>query len=145
MGTTAGFLIAAPTAWTMRTAGTSAYLDPPTGRVEVTISLSPFSHQGPVREARYQQATARQAGQYPGYRLSAIRPTDFMAVPAAIWRFSWKPAGQAGRTAVLSELVTLQTSAGAQPYEMTLSVPATRFQALRHTFERMLSTFQPQP
>jgi tRNA A-37 threonylcarbamoyl transferase component Bud32 len=145
MGTTAGFLIAAPTAWTMRTAGTSAYLDPPAGRTEVTISLAPFSYPRPVREARYEQATTRQAGQYPGYRLGAIRPTDFMGVTAAIWRFSWKPAGQTGRTAVWSELVTLQTSAGAQPYEMTLSVPAARFQAGRHTFERMLSTFQPQP
>jgi hypothetical protein len=145
MGSTAGFLIAAPTAWTMRTAGKSVYLDPPAGRAEVEISLSPFSFARPVREARSQQATALRTGQYPGYRLGAIRPTDFMGVTAAIWRFGWKPAGQAGRTAVLSELVTLQTSAGQQPYEMSLSVPAARFQAARRTFERMLSTFQPQP
>jgi|SRR5450755_2101334 tRNA A-37 threonylcarbamoyl transferase component Bud32 len=142
LGTTVGFVIAAPDAWQLRTQGQAAFLAPPASRAVVEISLSPFSNSRPVAEARYQQATALAAHEYPGYRLAAIRPTEFMGAAAASRRFSWKPA-DAARTTVLAILVTLPTSAGSQPYALSVSAPSAYFAAAKLVFETALSTFQP--
>jgi hypothetical protein len=144
LGTTAGFVIAAPDAWQLRTQSQNVFLDPPAGRAQIEISLSPFRYERPVREARDQQAAALAAEEYPGYRKVAIEPADFRGTAAASWRFSWKPAGQA-RTAVLAILVTLPTSAGSQPYALSVSAPSASFAAAKSVFERTLSTFQPLP
>jgi hypothetical protein len=144
LGTTAGFVIAAPDAWRLRTEGQAAYLDPPTGSADFEISLSPFTYDRPVREARYQQATAVAAGEYPGYSPVAIQPADFRGAAAAAWRFSWTQAS-AGRTAVLTILVTLPTSAGSQPYALSVSAPPEYFAAARAAFGKSLSTFRPLP
>jgi hypothetical protein len=144
LGATAGFVIAAPDAWQLRTVGQNAYLDPPAGRAEFEISLSPFTYRRPVAEARYQQATAIAAQEYPGYRRIAIQPTEVMGAAAASWRFSWKPAGVA-RATVLTILVTLPTSAGSQPYALSVSAPSADSAAARSVFEKSLATFQPLP
>jgi tRNA A-37 threonylcarbamoyl transferase component Bud32 len=144
LGATAGFVIAAPDAWQLRTVGQNAYLDPAAGRAEIEISLSPFTLSRPVAEARYQQATAIAALEYPGYDRIAIEPAEMMGAAAASWRFSWKPAS-AGRTTVLTILVTLPTSAGNQPYALSVSAPSAHFAAARSVFAKALSTFQPLP
>jgi hypothetical protein len=144
LGTTAGFVMAAPDAWQLRTHGQNVFLDPPAGRAEIEISLSPFSYERPVREARDQQATALAADTYPGYRKLAIEPADFRGTAAASWRFSWRPAGPA-RTTVLAILVTLPTSAGRQPYVLSVSAPSASFAAAKSVFEKALSTFRPLP
>jgi hypothetical protein len=141
---TAGFVIAAPDAWPLSTQGQAAYLRPRSGRAVITIRLTPFAYRRPVREAHYQQARALAAGTYPGYRLQAIAPTEFMGSPAASWRFTWKPAG-GPRTSVQAILVTLSTSAGNQAYKLILSVPSARLTAIRPIFEKALATFRPLP
>jgi tRNA A-37 threonylcarbamoyl transferase component Bud32 len=144
LGTTAGLVIAAPAAWQLRTQGQNVFLDPPGGRAQIEISLNPFSYERPVREARDQQAAALAADKYPGYRKIAIEPADFLGTAAASWRFSWKPASTA-RTTVLAILVTLPTSAGDQPYALSVSAPSASFAAARPVFEKALSTFRPLP
>lgn len=144
LGTTAGFVTAAPDAWQLRTRGQNAFLDPPTGRAQIEISLSPFTYERPVREARDQQATAVAADEYPGYRKIAIEAADFRGAAAASWRFSWKPAGTA-RISVLAILVTLPTSAGSQPYALSVSAPSAGFAAAKSVFAKTLSTFRPLP
>ncbi len=44
---------------------------------------------------------------------------------------------------MLSELVTLATAAGVQPYQMTLTVGQPYMAVTRPVYEKMLSTFQP--
>jgi serine/threonine protein kinase len=144
LGTTAGFVIAAPDAWQLRTRGQNVFLDPPAGRAQIEISLSPFRYERPVREARDQQAAALAADEYPGYRKVAIEAADFRGTAAASWRFNWKPPGQA-RTAVLAILVDLPTSAGSQPYALSVSAPSASFAAAKSVFARTLSTFQALP
>jgi tRNA A-37 threonylcarbamoyl transferase component Bud32 len=144
LGTTGGFVIAAPDGWQLRTQGQMAYLEPAAGRAYLEVSLSPFAYPGPVAEARYQQATALAAHEYPGYRGAVIQPTEFMGASAASWRYSWKAAG-AARTSVLAILVTLPTSAGSQPYALRVSAPSAYFAAARVDFEKALPTFRPLP
>jgi eukaryotic-like serine/threonine-protein kinase len=144
LGTTAGFVIAAPAAWRLRTHGQNVFLDPPAGRAQIEISLSPFSYERPVRAARDQQTAALAAGKYPGYRKIAIEAAGFQGAAAASWRFSWKPSGPA-RTTVLTILVTLPTSAGGQPYALSVSAPSASFAVARPVFEKALSTFRPLP
>ncbi len=141
LGTTAGFAIAAPDGWQLKITGKTAYLAQPGGHGRVAVSLHPWTFAGAMREARDLQKIAK--GNDPGYQFGAVRPTDFMAVTAAVSRFSWLPVGRAHRTVVLSELVTLATNAGVQPYQMTLSVGAPYMAVSRPVYEKMLSTFQP--
>ncbi|MGH3126096.1 MAG: hypothetical protein ACRDND_34400, partial [Streptosporangiaceae bacterium] len=141
LGTTAGFAIAAPDGWQLTITGKTADLVQPGGHGRIAISLHPWMYAGAMHEARYLQKIA--AGNDPGYQVGAVRPTDFMAATAAVSRFTWLPAGRAHRTVVLSELVTLATTAGVQPYQMTLSVGAPYMAVTRPLYEKMLSTFQP--
>ena len=141
LGTTAGFAIAAPDGWQLTVTGKTAFLAQPGGHGRIAISLHPWMFAGAMHEARYLQKVAQ--GNDPGYQFGAVRPTDFMAVTAAVSRFSWLPAARAHRQVVLSELVTLATAAGVQPYQMTLSVGQPYVAVTRPVYEKMLSTFQP--
>jgi hypothetical protein len=46
---------------------------------------------------------------------------------------------------VLALLVTLPTSAGAQPYALSVSAPTLHFPAARKVFDTALATFRPVP
>jgi eukaryotic-like serine/threonine-protein kinase len=143
LGTKGGFAIAAPRAWHMTIQGISIIFAPPTGSASIAISLEPFTYPGPVREARYLQHVAKQ--QDPGYRLGAVKLTDFMGQAAALSRYSWLPHPMGARTVVLAELVTLPIPAGTQSYAMTVTAPAPRMPVLRPVYQRMKFTFQPLP
>ncbi|HEY5360176.1 MAG TPA: protein kinase [Streptosporangiaceae bacterium] len=144
LGAAAGFVIAAPGTWQQRVQGQAVFLESSGGRAYLEVSLSPFAYARPVTQARYEQAAALARRAYPGYRLVAIQPGQFAGAAAASWRFSWKPAG-APRTTVLAVLVTLPTSAGSQPYELSMSAPSAYFAAARLVFYQALSTFRPLP
>jgi hypothetical protein len=141
---TAGFVLAIPDGWQQRISGQTAVFAAPGGGASIAVSMSPFTDQQPGREAHYRQAQAIATQQYPGYRRGGIRAAKFQGAPAATWRYSWKPGGGA-RTAVLSLLVTLPTSAGSQSYALTISSPAATFAAARSAFGQALVTFAPLP
>jgi hypothetical protein len=144
LGTAAGLAIAVPAQWQAHVRGQSVYLEPPGGGAGIEVSLAPFTAAQPATEARQEQAAAIAAGQYPGYRRTAIEPTKFRGQAAAAWRFTWRP-GTLARTTVLRVLVTLPTPAGAQPYALTVSAPALHFPAARKVFDTALTTFRPLP
>jgi hypothetical protein len=143
-GTVAGFAIAAPATWQIVRAGLATYLKPPGANAYIEISLAPFTHPRPLREAGFLNAQAAAQGQHPGYRLIAIGTRTFLGGPAAAWRFSWDLAGL-GRVDVLELLVTGNTQAGTQPYVLTVSAPSAGFPAAEAIFRRALRTFQPLP
>ncbi|HEY6479991.1 MAG TPA: hypothetical protein VIZ00_08175, partial [Streptosporangiaceae bacterium] len=144
LGTAAGLAIAAPAPWQAHVRGQAVYLEPPGGGAGIEVSLAPFTAAQPATEARQEQAAAIAAGQYPGYRRTAIEPTKFRGQAAAAWRFTWR-SGTLARTTVLSVLVTLPTSAGAQPYALTVAAPTLDFPAARKVFDTALTTFRPLP
>jgi eukaryotic-like serine/threonine-protein kinase len=145
LGTAAGFAIAVPAQWQAHLRGQAVYLAPAGGGGEgIEVSLASFTATTPATEARQEQAAAIAAGRYPGYHRTAIEPTRFRGRPAAAWRFTWR-SGALDRTTVLSLLVTLPTSAGSQPYAVTVSAPTPHFPAARKVFNTALTTFRPLP
>jgi eukaryotic-like serine/threonine-protein kinase len=144
LGTTAGFVIAVPEQWQARVQGQAVTLEPPAGGGGIEVSLAPFTAAQPTGQARQDQAAAILGGQYPGYRLTAIEPAEFRGRGAAAWRFTWR-SGVVSRTTVLTLLVTLSTSAGAQPYALSVSAPTLYFPAARKVFNTALTTFRPLP
>jgi hypothetical protein len=144
LGSAAGLAIAVPAQWQAHVRGQAVYLGPPGGGAGIEVSLAPFTAAQPTTEARQEQAAAVAAGQYPGYHRTAIEPTRFRGRAAAAWRFTWR-SGTLARTTVLRLLVTLPTSAGSQPYALTVSAPTVHFPAARKVFDTALTTFRPLP
>ena len=144
LGTTAGFVIAVPKQWQARIQGQAVALEPPAGGGGIEVSLAPFMAAQPIGQARQEQAAAILGGQYPGYRRTAIEPTEFRGRAAAAWRFTWR-SGALSHTTVLTLLVTLPTAAGDQPYALSVSAPTLYFPAARKIFDTALTTFRPLP
>jgi eukaryotic-like serine/threonine-protein kinase len=144
LGTTAGFVIAVPAQWQAHVSGQEVELEPPAGGEGIEVSLAPFTAAQPAAQARREQAAAIAAGQYPGYRRTAIEATEFRGRAAAAWRFTWR-SGAIARTTVLTVLVTLPTPAGAQPYALSVAAPTLRFPAARKVYDTALTTFRPLP
>jgi eukaryotic-like serine/threonine-protein kinase len=141
-GTSAGFKVAAPATWQLSTRGLVSYLRPPSGRAFIEVSLAPFSHPGPLREAAFLQAQSLRQDLYPGYRLVAIRSGTFLGQPDAAWRFSWLGGGTT-RVGVLQWLVSVPAPAGTQSYELAVSAPSPTFSWALTLFRRVMLTFQP--
>ena len=141
-GTAAGFKVAAPATWQLSTQGLVSYLRPPSGRAFIEVSLAPFSHLGPLREAAFLQAQSLRQDRYPGYRLVAIRSGTFLGQPDAAWRFSWLQGGTT-RVGVLQWLVSVPTPAGTQSYELAVSAPSATFSWALTVFRRVMLAFQP--
>ena len=144
LGTAAGFVIAVPKQWQARVQGQAVALGPPAGGGGIEVSLAPFTAAQPIGQARQEQAAAILGGQYPGYRRTAIEPTEFRGRAAAAWRFTWR-SGALSRTTVLTLLVTLPAAAGAQPYTLSVSAPTLTFPDARKVFDTALTTFRPLP
>jgi hypothetical protein len=114
------------------------------GSPYIEVDVTPFAYPRALREARYQQAQAKADDLYPRYGLIAINSASFRGVPDATWRFHWHEYG-VGRVGVLEVLFTLTTSAGQQPYALTVSAPAAIFATTRAVFGTALRTFKPLP
>jgi eukaryotic-like serine/threonine-protein kinase len=140
-GTAAGFVIAAPATWRMTRQGLVSYLRAPSGNASIEINLAPFTYLRPLREAGFRQAQAIQQDLYPGYLRIAIRPGMLLGAPDAVWRFSWQDG--ATSTEVLELLVTVDTAAGTQSYELAVSAAPAEFAWAQAIFRRALPTFQP--
>jgi eukaryotic-like serine/threonine-protein kinase len=141
-GATAGFTIAVPDAWQASRQGLVTYLTSPSGGTRAAVSLTPFTLPDPVREARLQRREAIRQGRYPGYA-GIIVPGTFHGAADAWRRFGYRQP--VGRVAVLDLLVSLATSAGDQPYALSMSAPKPDAPAAAQVFQEMLQTFQPAP
>ena len=143
LGTTAGFRLAAPAAWLM-TPGLQTYISPALGSARLGIDMAPFAAQAPVREARRLQASAIAHHRYRSYHLVSIVRITFHGWPAASWTFWWKPL-ISPRVDVTEIIFTAQTSAGPQPYILSMAGPAAHASALSHVLRVAMRTFTPLP
>ncbi len=141
--TTAGFRLAAPSSWLM-TPGLHTFIKPPGGRARLIVDMAPFAVQRPVREAHYLQAAAIAHNKYRRYHLVSISSRMFHGWPAAAWAFWWKPVNGA-RIVVTKIIFTAQTTAGPQPYILSMSAPATHLAAASQVFRVARRTFTPLP
>src|SRR6266851_5330290 len=141
--TTAGFRLAAPSSWLM-TPGLHTFIKPPGGRARLIVDMAPFAVPRPVREAHYLQAAAIAHNKYRRYHLVSISSRMFHGWPAAAWAFWWKPVNGA-RIVVTKIIFTAQTTAGPQPYILSMSAPATHLAAASQVFRVARRTFTPLP
>jgi len=143
-GAVAGFQAAVPATWSASTQGLATQLSAPTGAASIQISLAPFTYPRPSREVAFEQRQARDQDQYPGYRLVSTGAGTFLGTAESTWRFTWQQAS-VGRTEVLALYANVTTTAGPQPYTLTVSAPPAGFPAAEAVFRRALSTFEPLP
>ena len=127
------------------TPGVDTVIQPPVGSARLRISLSPFAVPGPVREAKYRQATAIALHRYHRYHLMSIVATTFHGRPAAAWTFWWRPRGSLVAVDVTQIIFTVKTAAGSQPYVLSMSAPATRAAWAKQIFRVAKRTFRPLP
>jgi eukaryotic-like serine/threonine-protein kinase len=144
-GAAAGFVMAVPDGWSAQAGAnqTVAYVAP-SGLARIDVTLAPFTAATPVRQAELDQAGALLTGTFPGYRLDAITPASFRGAAAADWRFTWRPELLL-RATTSGVLVTLPTSAGPQPYTISVTAPSAGFAAYRDIFDTALGTFATLP
>ncbi|MGN6791689.1 MAG: protein kinase domain-containing protein [Streptosporangiaceae bacterium] len=142
-GTKAGFRLGAPSTWQL-TPGLHSVIKAPAGNSRLMVDMAPFAVARPVRAARRLQAAAIAHKRYRDYHPLSISPRTFHGWSAAAWTFWWKPAN-AARIDVTKIIFTAQTSAGSQPYVLSMSAPASHIAAANKVFAVAMNTFRPLP
>ncbi|HUB37598.1 MAG TPA: serine/threonine-protein kinase [Streptosporangiaceae bacterium] len=148
LGTTAGFKIGLPGAWTQNLTGQIAHFNQPVRNFHLTVNVGLWTYPKPLAEAKY--IAKKDAANYNGYTQLVLRAVGFKviggfkAAPAAELKFSWtKPSG--GNFTELVILVSLTTKAGVQTYRFSLWAPTASFAAAHGVYHAALETFRPLP
>jgi serine/threonine protein kinase len=140
---TAGFSIAAPTAWKATTTGFQTYLRSPADpNTNILIDLTPHTYpNNMVQEAAYieQQSIPH----FPGYHRIGLHATTIRSTPGAYWKFTWDNQGV--QQEAIDLLFVLQTSAGPQSYALYMTAPKATFDQTRPIFDEQAETFKPLP
>jgi tRNA A-37 threonylcarbamoyl transferase component Bud32 len=142
-GTTAGFRLGAPSSWLL-TPGVHAVIKSSVGNIKLMVDMAAFAVAKPVREAKRLQAAAIAHSKYRNYHLVSITPRRFHGSAAATWIFWWKPTSTTRRD-VTKIIFTAQTSAGPQPYVLTMSAPVRLVASATKPFNLATYTFRPLP
>src|SRR5215469_4384458 len=146
LGSTAGFKIGMPDAWTQSIGVLLAHLNMPLRGFHLTVGLDAWAYIKPLAQAHYLYNQDRVT--YHNFRLLTISSVQFSRIggyktaSAAELKFSWtKITG--GSFTELVILVTLNTKLGQQPYAFTLWAPANSYSAAHDVFRTALPTFRP--
>jgi len=135
--------MAAPTGWQL-TPGLHSVIKPVPGSTKLMVDMSPFAVAGPVHEAKRLQAAAIARNRYPNYHLLSITSGIFHGWSAATWTFKWRPVN-GSRIHVTKIIFTAHTSAGPQPYVLTMSAHVAQMAAAAKVFTVAKRTFRRLP
>ena len=148
LGTTAGFKIGLPEAWTQSLTGQIVHFNQPARNFHLTVNVGLWTYPKPLAEAKY--LAKKDAKNYNDYTLLELSSVGFKTIggfktaPAAELKFSWdKLSG--GNDTELVILVSLTTKAGVQTYTFSLWAPTATFGAARGVLHAALKTFRPLP
>jgi len=122
--------------------GLQTYIRPVLGAARLGVDMAAFAVQAPVKEAQRLQASAIAHRRFRRYHLISILAQRFHGWPAASWTFWWKPLDRP-RIDVTEVIFTAGTSAGPQPYILSMSAPATHAASASHVFRIAMRTFTP--
>jgi hypothetical protein len=111
----------------------------------MNVNMAQFAVQGPFREAHHLQAVAIAQHTYRDYHLVSIVAITFRGRPAATWSFWWKPSVLAKPIDVTKLIYTANTSAGPQPYVLSMAAPAPSASYASHVMHVGMRTFVPLP
>jgi serine/threonine protein kinase len=141
---TAGFTIAAPTAWTKSTSGHQTILRDPAENASTIIDLTRHTYpNNMVTEAQYIRYNSLADGRFPGYSQAGagfgVAETTIRGTRGAFWKFTWIDDGVTQEAIDL--LFVLPTPAGAQSYALYMTAPASMWNQMRPTFDEQAETF----
>jgi hypothetical protein len=142
-GTTAGWRLAAPGTWLV-SPGLQSFITPVLGGARLGVDMAPFAALTPLKEAKHLQAAAIVHHRYRRYHLVSILAEHFDGWPAASWTFWWKPLTRP-RIDVTEIIFTAGTSAGPQPYILSMSAPDAHAAYASHVLSLAMRTFTPLP
>jgi len=125
--------------------GIHTVFHPPLGAAKLGVNLSAFYYPNPVRQAKALQHRAIAHGTYHAYHLISIVASTFHGNAAATWTFWWKPVNALNRTGVTEIIFTAHTSAGPQPFVLSMSAPAPRATWAAKVMHVAMRTFRALP
>jgi hypothetical protein len=143
---TAGFTIAAPTAWKKSASGHQTILADPAENAKTVIDLTRHTFPNDmVAEGQYIRSNSLRAGHFPGYSQAGagmgVFATTIRGTHGAFWKFTWDDGGVTQEAIDL--LFVLDTPAGAQSYALYMTAPASMWNQMRPTFDEQAETFAP--
>jgi len=138
----AGFSIAVPDGWRTRQRGDTTLIRNPATLASITVTRAAPGGPGPLREAQLLAGGSHRS--YPGYHQLALLPVPFHGTLAGAWRFTYERPGT-GNEQVLELVARLDTSLGAQPFELSVTSPRQAWPASRAAFGEAMTAFTPQP
>jgi len=151
MDAVAGFKIGMPDAWTQAVNAPIAAINDNVAGYSLDVNLSYWAYATPLSEAQYLGSVAAKAHKGHGFEELLLSNVNFAALggytsaPGAELKYSWNSATLGYRVTELVILVTLNTSAGSQPYEFELRAPTATYGAARAILTTALPTFRPLP
>jgi eukaryotic-like serine/threonine-protein kinase len=151
MAAVAGFKIGMPDAWTQSISIPVAAMNDAAYGFHLDVNLSYWLYAGPLNEAQYLQSLAATAHKGHAYKELLISKVNFDALggfrsaTAAELKYSWKSVALGYNVTELIVLVTLDTTAGSQPYEFELTAPTANWGTARAIMTTALPTFRPLP
>jgi hypothetical protein len=151
MDALAGFKLGMPDAWTQSVNAPIAAISNGLYGFHLDVNLSYWLYAGPLNEAQYLQSVAAAAHKGHGYKELLLGKVNFDALggyrsaSAAELKYSWNSVALGYNVTELVVLVTLNTSAGSQPYEFELTAPTATWGTARAILTAALPTFRPLP
>jgi hypothetical protein len=148
LGTTAGFKIGLPGAWTQNLTGEIAHFNQPVRNFHLTVNVGLWTYPKPLAEAKY--LAKKDSAKYNGYTQLALGAIGFKAIggfkaaPAAELKFRWDKLSSGNYTELVI-LLSLVTKSGVQTYTFSLWAPTASFGAAHSVFHTALKTFRPLP
>jgi serine/threonine protein kinase len=141
-GSAAGFTMAVPDGWPVKTHGSITDVADPGADRSIQVDRTPFEAATAFGQASLLDEQAATDGRFPGYRRISLRSLVFHGRPGAAWEFTWQKPG-AGRVDVLDVLFRERAQAGWQAYRIQESAQAADLTASRAIFAEVLRTFDP--
>jgi hypothetical protein len=148
LGSTAGFKIGLPGAWTQNLTAPIAHFNQPVRNFHLTVNVGVWTYAKPLAQAKY--LAKKDSAIYNGYTQLTLGAIGFKTIggfkpaPAAELKFSWNKLS-GGNFTELVILVSLATKSGNQTYWFSLWAPTASFGAAHGVFHTALETFRPLP
>jgi hypothetical protein len=138
----AGFAIAVPNGWRTRQRGDTILIRNPATHASITVTRAVPGGPGPLREVQLLAGAPHRS--YPGYHQIALLPVPFHGTVAGALRFTYHRPGT-GNEQVLELVARLDTSFGAEPFQLSVTSPGRAWPASRAAFVEAMTAFTPQP
>jgi hypothetical protein len=145
-GTTAGFQIAYPAAWSVSKRSSRQWRSQSPDNIATYMLVDLTPHTYPydmLREAKYIRDQSIAEGHFPGYKEIGLSRLQIRSAPGAVWKFTWDNNGISQE--VLDLVWVAHTSTGPQSYALYFTSPTADWNAMHPVFDEEAETFSTLP